>query len=99
MAHPTSLASLQFSIACGASGDLIVDYHPDSSLGPYVQVDVPHTSHASLPCKLSPGTTSQRHLNMLVCVAGAATRTGRASGSRQTAAQRVPGAPPGPCDA
>ncbi len=55
-----------WSIACGASGDLIVDYHPDTSLGPYVQVDVPHTSHASLACKPA-SRTSQHHLMMFCC--------------------------------
>ena len=35
MEHLTPLAP---QIACGASGDLIVDYHPSTRAGPYVQV-------------------------------------------------------------
>ena len=37
MAHLLPLAP-QWSISCGASGDLIVDYHPTNGPLPYVQV-------------------------------------------------------------
>ena len=67
MTHPAPLASLeQWSIACGASGDLIVDYHPDTRLGPYVQVDVPTTSHASFLCNSASRTTVPASLHHAV---------------------------------
>jgi len=68
MAHPTSLASLQFSIACGASGDLIVDYHPTPAWAPMCRSTCPplpmRACHVIYPS--GTGTPSQRHLSMLI---------------------------------